>query len=499
MQLTRSLHRLARQSPGALAAVDAETRLDWATLRARVTAMAGALRREGVTADTPVMLLGRNSVAWFEAWFAILWAGGVVVPVNPRLNPREIALMIEDAGADLILCESELADLVGGVPSARILSIGAEAVSWIDGAAPAEDAGRGGDDLAAILYTGGTTGRPKGVMLSHANLLASALGALAMPEMACGPHYLHTAPLSHAGGLSGLLMALLSGSTHYFLPQFEARAVMAAVREYGISDVFLVPTMMEMLVGEPDFDAASLPGLRRIRYGGSSIGPALLAAIKTRLPGVAFSQAYGMTELSPVATILTPQDHRNADPARLRSAGRPTPLVELRIADSHDRGMPTGEVGEVQVRGPNVMRGYRNLPDLTAETLRGGWMRTGDLGFLDAQGYLTIVDRLKDMIVSGGENVYSREVEIAVGTHPDVIACAVVGLPDPRWGERVAAAVVMRDGAVSDADAIRAHCRERIAAFKLPRQIRFLDSLPLTGVGKVDKRAVRDLLIVAVD
>lgn len=265
--------------------------------------------------------------------------------------------------------------------------------------------------------------------------------------------------------------------------------VIDAIAAHHITDALLVPTMIQMVVDHPNAGEADLSSLRRFLYGASSIADAVLDRAEALLPNIELTQAYGMTELAPVATLLGPADHH--DPERRRSAGRAAPHAEVRIVDGDDNEVPPGTVGEVVVRGGHVMIGYWNRPEETAEALRGGWMHTGDGASMDVEGYVYIADRLKDMIVSGGENVYSAEVENVLARHSSVAACAVIGLPDPDWGERVHAVVVLADGRRASAEELRSHCKDHIAGYKTPRSFDFADSLPISGAGKVLKRDLR--------
>ena len=330
-------------------------------------------------------------------------------------------------------------------------------------------------------------------MLSHANLLASANGYQSFPGARPGRSYLHVAPLFHVGSLSGFFTALLAGSTQIFLPAFDAAAVIAEIERERVSDIFLVPTMLRAVLLDPAFAAERLASLERIIYGASAIDDTLLDQAMTLLPDVSFIQAYGMTELSPIATMLGPDDHSAQARAqgRGRSAGRATTAAEVRIHDADDREAPRGVPGEIVARGGGVMLGYWGMPDETAHALRGGWMHTGDIGMMDEAGYVTVVDRLKDMIVTGGENVYSAEVENALSSHPSVQQAAVIGRPDSRWGEAVHAIVILRADAAVDALMLQAHCRELIAAYKVPKSIAFVESLPLSPAGKVLKTDLR--------
>lgn len=505
MYLTQCLHRMVQQAPQAPAATDAKESLDWAALHDRIARLAGALRASGVEPGDRVAMLAPNGIDFLAYVLGTFWAGGVINPVNLRWTPAEIGFSLEDCGTRILIVDQSFAELIPAIreqaPGLRhVVQIGGDAVegasdyaAWLAGAEPVEDALRRSDDLAAILYTGGTTGKPKGVMLSHNSLAASMLGNMARTGPASG-HYLHTAPLFHIGALSGLFIALFSGSHNRFLPGFEPVAVMEAIHRDHVSELFMVPTMIRMLIDHPRFPEFDMASVTRIRYGASSIDGALLDRAILAFPNAAFQQAYGMTELSPVATVLGPEDHgpEARTNGRLRSAGRANATCEVKIVDAEDCEVARGEVGEIVVRGPNVMLGYWNRPDATAEALRGGWMHTGDMGRMDEAGYVTVVDRLKDMIISGGENIYSAEVESALSTHPQVGQAAVIAVPDERWGERVHAVIVPRPGEAPDPKCLSDHCRTTIAGYKVPRSYEFTDALPLSAAGKVLKNVLRE-------
>lgn len=355
---------------------------------------------------------------------------------------------------------------------------------------PIEDTRTGGDELVGVFYTGGTTGHPKGVMLSHTNLLTSAIGSLASGQF-ISPlgRLLHAAPMFHLADIASWTAGNLVGSTHVIVPMFTPAGVMKAIAEHAATDALLVPTMIQMLVDDPAIGDFDLSSLDHLVYGASPISVALLERARKVFPSAGFTQAYGMTELSPVATLLHPADHDN--PELRRAAGRAAPHVEVRIVDPDDNEVDRGVVGEVVVRGDSVMLGYWNRPDDTAAAIRDGWMHTGDGGRMDENGYVFIVDRIKDMIITGGENVYSAEVENALAGHPAVAACAVIGVPDEEWGERVHAVVVLLPETSATEDEIRAHCKSLIAGYKSPRSVEFVDALPMSGAGKILKRELR--------
>ena len=503
MYVTQGLHRAVRHTPDLPATVFGDRVRSWRESAERVARLAAALLELGVAPGDRVGILALNSDVYHEVLLAVPWADAVVVPANTRWSPAEIAFSLQDSGTAILVVDDTFAPMVPGLraeaPVLRtVLHAGPgptpdgalDVEALIAGHDPVPDVRRGGGALAGIYYTGGTTGRPKGVMLSHANLLTSALGSAASGAfMTPGGRFLHAAPMFHlADGAAWAARTALGGS-HVMLPHFTPAAAAEAIERHRVTDVLLVPTMVQMLVDSPDAAGADLSSVRHLLYGASPISEAVLERAAARLPEAEFTQAYGMTELSPVATLLNAADHRVA---RLRrSAGRAAPHSEVRIVDEDDREVPTGTVGEIVCRGGHVMLGYWNRPEETAAALRGGWMHTGDGGYLDDEGYLFVVDRIKDMIVSGGENVYSVEVENALARHPAVASCAVIGVPDDDWGERVHAVVVPAAGTDPTAAELREHVKEHIAGYKAPRTVEFAESLPLSGAGKVLKRELR--------
>ncbi|WP_428685457.1 acyl-CoA synthetase [Sphingopyxis sp.] len=494
LAITQALHRAVRETPDRIATVDGARQRTWREIASRTRRIAGALATLGVTPGDRVALLAPNGDLFVDFLFGSLWVGAVACPVNTRWTAGEIGYALADCGAEVLIADpafaAMLADIRREAPALReVVVAGAEFEALVADAAEGEEHLRHGDDLAMILYTGGTTGRSKGVMLSHRALMTYALCLAGAGDAAPGACMLHTAPLFHVGAISGFLACLLGGGRHVFLPAFEAEAVMAAIAGQQVTDIFLVPTMLQALLDHPRFGAHDLTSARRIYYGAAPMPPALMDRAIAAMPRVGFVQGYGMTETSGSISLLKPADHR--DPARLRSAGRAVLAIEARIVDADDNEVPVGEVGEIVARGEAVMTGYWNRPEETAEALRGGWMHTGDVGRMDADGYIHVVDRLKDMIITGGENVYSVEVEAVLADHPAVSQCAIVGLPDPRWGERVHAVVVAKPGVVPDADDIIAHMRAKLAAYKCPRSVEFRSVMPLSAAGKILKAELR--------
>ncbi|MCD2114862.1 long-chain fatty acid--CoA ligase [Rhodococcus rhodochrous] len=504
MYLTQGLHRSVQQTPDATMTVFGEQTRTFAEVADRVARLAGALRDLGVGDGDRVAMLALNSDRYHEYLLAVPWANAVLNPVNTRWSAAEVAYSLEDSDTRVMLIDEAFVDMLPAIeqswPKLRTVIYAGDgpvpegALSYdalISDSEPLPDARRGGDQLAGLFYTGGTTGFPKGVMLSHANLLTSSYGLVA-PGFAFRPRgvFLHAAPMFHLADLMAWNAELLQGGRHVFLPSFDPVAVMEAITQHQVTDVLLVPTMIQMLIDHPQIAQSDLTSLRSVFYAAAPIPQALLERAMKAFPNAEFVQGYGMTELSPLATLLSPADHEN--PALLRAAGRAAPCVEVRIVDPHGKEVPRGTVGEVTVRGGNVMLGYWNKEKETAAAIRDGWMHTGDGAYMDEDGYLYIVDRIKDMIVTGGENVYSAEVENALAKHPAVASCAVIGIPDPEWGERVHAIVVRRADTDLTAEELRDHVKNFIAGYKCPRSVDFVEALPLSGAGKILKRELRE-------
>ena len=480
----------------------------------RVSSLGSALEEIGVAPGARVGFLGANSLAHFECWIGVPAAGRVLVSLNFRLSPAELAFIARDCELDLLIVDR--AQLESGRAIRREAGIGLPLVldDADDGAglpddcmpysrllehAPAASRDIPEDDLAAISYTGGTTGKPKGVMLSHANLLANARHNLVATQHAQTDRWLHVCPMFHVAGIANLFACTWVGGLQILLPRFDPRAVIDTVRREEITHIVLVPTMLAMLLDELDKEPGDeLPTLRHIQYAASPIAPALQRRALERFE-CDVVQFYGMTEAAPTVTRLSAEDHRRGfageEPyaSRLCGIGVPVVGVEVDVRDGAGTPLAPGEIGELYLRGPNVMLGYWKRPHETEAALVEGWYRSGDAARADPDGYLYVVDRLKDMIITGGENVYSVEVEGALIEHPAVAEAAVFGVPDARWGESVHAIVTLRPGHTTNEAELIEHCRTLIAGYKVPRSIELRsDPLPKSGAGKLLKSVLRE-------
>ena len=506
MNVTHGLRRALQINPEGLATVFGERRRNWREICERVSRMAAGICSLGVKAGDRVAILSLNSDRYLELYLATAWAGAVIVPLNIRWSPAENEDAMRDCRANVLFVDKAFAATGAALAKAlpdlkQVYADDGDIPSGIEGYEallarnePMPDAMRNSADLAGIFYTGGTTGRSKGVMLSHGNLMADALNALGEGLFPGSAVYLHAAPMFHLANGAAMYSLLLSGGSNVIVQAFTPEGVMAVVQKEHVTDVLLVPTMIQMLVDHPALGSYNLSSLKNIIYGASPISEAVLGRAMATLPNTRFTQAYGMTELSPIATLLHWNEHIGEGRAkgRHRAAGRATLGCEVRIVDADDKPLPHGSVGEIIVRGDNVMMGYWERPEETARAVVDGWMHTGDGGFMDADGFVYVVDRVKDMIISGGENVYSVEVENAVTQHPAVAQCAVIGIPNERWGEQVHAVVVTKSGTTVSADELIEFCKTLIAGYKCPRSVEISEiALPLSGAGKVLKRELR--------
>lgn len=497
-----------RMTPEKTAIVFEGERISWSSLDRHANRIANRLIEAGLAPGDHVAHFGKNTAAYFALLFGVAKAGGVLVGINWRLTPEELAYIVADSEARFLFADEGLTDIAdhartGLAKLETIVALNGRALGWpalADWLSAASD--RDPDiavapsDVLFQMYTSGTTGRPKGAEITHeAVLIPRRMDAL-IPDRDwhrwTGEEVqLVQAPVFHLTGNVWAMIGLYVGATIVVHRDFDIERIFADIAGERISHAIFVPAMLGAMLQHPALGKTDFSSLKTIYYGASPIPLALLQRA-VAVFRADFVQLYGMTEISGSATYLPPSDHDpSADNPRMRSAGKPFPWAEIRILDAEGRDVPAGSVGEVAIRAQTIMKGYWKRPEATAEVLRDGWFLTGDAGYLDGDGYLYIHDRVKDMIISGGENIYPAEVESCLYAHPDVLDVAVIGVPSEKWGEDVKALVVRRPGAELDADTLIAHARTHIAAYKCPRSVDFVDSLPRNASGKILKRELR--------
>lgn len=492
--------RRAFYSAEHIALIDGERRISYAELDRRTDKLASALHDLGVRHGDRVATLQYNSAEFLELLFATAKLGAIFVPVNYRLAGPEIAYLLADSGADAFVWSDSLSQLARdaldgeGVRVRLRVTVGGDRHDEVDyeallqsGESRALGMRVAGSDVAMLMYTSGTTGSPKGAMLTHDNLMWNAFNFLNLwRSPRASDRTVTVAPMFHIGALGVHTLPLLYvGGTVVVLPSFDAAQTLAAMANERVTVQFLLPVMWTALMAVPDFETYDLSALDLAVTAGSPCPLPVLEYFQGR--GVPFQEGFGMTETAPGVTLLD-ADHVTE---KRGSVGRPGFHIQTRIVDENDREVPTGEVGELVLRGPNVFVGYWGLPEATAEAFRGGWFHTGDLGRVDDEGFLTLVDRKKDMIITGGENVYPIEVEQVLWRHEAVREVAVVGVPHPKWEETPIAVVVLEDGAEVTRDALISFARERLAHFKCPTRVEYVPELPRNATGKVLKKDLR--------
>lgn len=479
----------------------------WREFTDRVQSVAAGLQGLALQPGDRVVVLAGNTVEHLTIMYAVAWAGCVLVPLNVRLSAEEMAQIVDESGASAIAGD--------GANLKALTSLSAAVTQtyvWID---LDGKTGQGQtldslskpasldpwqaemSDLAALFYTGGTTGRPKGVMVSDGALTIQTLNLANDLNISTETVYIHAPPLFHLAGAGVAHACSFTGATQIFPADLSPPAFLQTVSEHAVTLVSLIPTMLAGMMEAPNISDA-FRALRTIVYGAAPISEALLRKVMDRCPGVDLVQIYGQTECTGPCLILPPDRHTLTGPlaGKLKTAGRANMTSEVRIADETGQPVETGTAGEILIRGASVMLGYWQQPDVTRQTLKDGWLHTGDVGVMDEDGYVRIADRLKDMIVTGGENVFCGEVENALSEHADVTACAVVGVPDEKWGERVHAVVVVKEGAALKEKDLRDHCKNLIAGYKCPRSATFTtEPLPLSAVGKVRKDLIRKQVV----
>ena len=496
MNILNGLRRCVRAHGDAPAIHDGGVATTYAEFYDRVLRAGQALRALGVERGDRVAVLMLNSPRYLELYFATAAIGAAVVPINIRWGADEINFSLRDSGTKVLALDDRFASLKPD-PLPLLLYTGEKEcpdgmVSYeavVAAAKPVVEADPDEDEILGLFYTSGTTGGPKGVMLTHRNIFQHAM--LMAMELAITHKtvYLNAAPMFHLANGALMFVVTIMGGAHCFQPAFEPEGFLALLEKHRVNVGLLVPTMLNLVINHPAIDKYDTSSLRLFLYGASPMPVELLRRLIKKL-GPIFCQAYGMTEASPVMTLLRQEDH-DFETNQVTSAGRPMLGVELKVVDLMDREVNTGEPGEIIARGPTVMKGYWNRPQVNAEVLRGGWLHTGDIGAFDANGFVYILDRKKDMIKTGGENVYSPEVESALCAHPDILEAAVFGVPDAKWGEAIKAAVVVCQGKTLAEQDVIDWCRERLTHFKCPSSVDFLATLPKGGTGKVQKNVLR--------
>jgi len=496
----------ARLYPDRTALIEGEVSFTFFEFNQRVNRLANAILNLGLDKGDRVAVLNHNGYQYIELYFACAKAGTPIVPLNFRSNGKELAYIINNSEAKLVFFGSAYLKIVEEVKTQASSVTGLVCIDQrladhmfyddliYDSSAGEPDVPVDENDMVVLGYTGGTTGLPKGVMTTHRNLISSCFNSAIGIRIAPGMVYLNTPPLFHAGDAMAMFAFAFMGATNVVLSAFSPEAVLRTIEKYKVTHGLLVPAMILAILQYPRVSDFDLTSMECVIYG---TAPMPVEPLKRamQLFRCSFLQVYGSTETFVPMSMLLPEDHvlegTTEQIRRMSSAGREVVGMEAKIVDDDDNEVPTGEVGEVIVRGPNVMKGYWKLPELTKETLRNGWYHTGDLGKMDEGRFIYIVDRKKDMIISGGENIYPKEIEDVLFQHPDVAEAAVIGIPDEDWGEAIKALVIKKAGSsLTESDLIE-HCKQRLASYKKPRSIQFVDSLPRSTAGKVLKHEIR--------
>jgi long-chain acyl-CoA synthetase len=508
MTLSQILRRSAICHGSKSAIIDGDTTLNWRQFLERVARLAAVLRELGLEPNGRVAMLAENSHRYLEFYFGVPWAGGIFTPLNIRLTVAELAATLEHSDAKILITDSAMLatalQLREKVPGLRCV-IGAGDIptgvidyeSALSRVQPVSEADRANDDVAALFYTSGTSGAPKGVMLTHQNVYSSGLGGIHSYALHQNSISLVPSPFFHVAAAAMLIPTLMVSGTVVVLPKFTAPTTLEALTRHKITTAVIVNALLRMLMSEMGGGTIDLPHVETILMGASSMSDQFLAEVFERFGDKRLINAYGMTEATAAITSIAHVHGNHSAALRVANCvGRPVVGVTAGIFDTQDRLLPPGDIGQIMVKGPTVMQGYWNNPTATRDALRDEWLHTGDAGYMDEEGYIFMVDRMKDMIKTGGENVYCAEVERVIFNFPGVDQCAVVGLPDERWGESVAAVIIPRNGAELDAEAIVRHCRSQLAGFKIPRRIEIRTKpFPVNAVNKTRKDLLRAELL----
>ncbi|MDX3633357.1 acyl-CoA synthetase [Streptomyces europaeiscabiei] len=483
-----TLRRSARRTPARVAIHYGERSWTYAELDDAVSRAARALRDTGLGPGDRVAAYGHNSDAYLIAFLAAARAGLVHVPVNQNLTGDDLAYLLDQSGSTLILTDPDLAgNLPGGTRTLPLRDADDSLLARLADTEPYDGEEPRAEDLVQLLYTSGTTALPKGAMMTHRALVHEYLSAIAALDLQAGDLPVHSLPLYHSAQMHVFLVPYLAvGATNTILDAPDGDRILDLVEEGRADSFFAPPTVWIALAGRPDFDTRDLSGLRKAYYGASIMPVPVLERLKERLPKLAFHNCFGQSEIGPLSMVLGPHEHRG----RMDSCGRPVMFVEAKVVDEDGEEVPDGTPGEIVYQSQQLCEGYWEKPEETAEAFRDGWFHSGDLAVRDAHGFFTVVDRVKDVINSGGVMIASRQVEDALYTHEAVAEAAVIGLPDDHWIEAVTAVVVRRAEATEDE--LIAHAREKLPHFKAPKKIHFVDALPRNASGKILKRELRD-------
>jgi fatty-acyl-CoA synthase len=484
------LRRSARRTPERTAVTYRDRSWTYAELDEAVSRAAQVLISSGLAPGDRVGAYGHNSDAYLIGFLACARAGLVHVPVNQNLTGDDLSYIVGQSGSTLVLADPGLADRLDGVRVVPLRDADDSLLARLESTAPYDGPEPRTEDLVQLLYTSGTTALPKGAMMTHRALVHEYLSAITALDLSAGDLPVHSLPLYHSAQMHVFLLPYLAvGAQNIILDAPDAEQLFDLIEAGRADSLFAPPTVWIGLSNRPDFATRDLSGLRKAYYGASIMPVPVLERLRERLPKLAFYNCFGQSEIGPLSMVLAPNEHRKA---RLDSCGRPVLFVDARVVDENGKDVPDGTSGEVVYRSPQLCEGYWDKPEETAEAFRDGWFHSGDLVVRDAQGYFTVVDRVKDVINSGGVLVASRQVEDALYTHPEVAEVAVIGLPDDRWIEAVTAVVVPR-GTVTE-DELVAHARENLTHFKAPKRVVFVDELPRNASGKILKRELRDRL-----
>jgi len=510
LDLRHTLRRPVRMFPKNTAALCGDLEESYEELYERSMRLANGLLSLGLERGDRVAVLMLNCHRFLELYYGTMFSGLVIVPLNIRWGAKEFAYALSDCSPKAFVLDATIYEhLKPHIERLKLLGVehfifaaeeapdGMIAYEKLLRQASPEDPGieAGEDDLVGLFYTSGTTGNPKGVMLTHKNLMMNAYHAQISLDLSGDSTYLHAAPMFHLADGAATFTVTWNGGIHAFVPRFDPEDVLRTIEAKRVTTVTLIPTMINWLLNHPGVKERDLSSLCHILYGAS---PMPVDRLKEAMEvfGCRFQQGYGMTEAAPLVTVLSAEDHelavREGKEEILSSAGKPIPGVEVRIVDEEDRDVEPGQIGEIIIRGPNIMKGYWNKPEETEETLRGGWYHSKDMARSDEEGYIYIIDRKDDMIITGGENVYSTEVEEVLYQHPAVLEAAVIGVPHPDWIQAVKAVVVLREGKSSTEQELIDHCRQHLSPYKVPKSVDFVEELPKGGTGKILKSVLRE-------